>query len=102
MQHADLLLRANRDALKDFSMKALDEIIAAVLILAVNPHVAVRSRYSYPALRFKSPLAHAQMLNLHGIPTFPPAHVAGLKHLVNLRGGINKTISTDPAGCVQL
>jgi hypothetical protein len=33
---------------------------------------------------------------------FPLAYVVGLKDLVHSRGGINKMISTDLAGCVQI
>ncbi|KAF7509665.1 hypothetical protein GJ744_007536 [Endocarpon pusillum] len=36
MQHTDLLLRAIRNTLEDFSMEVLCEIAAAVLIRAVN------------------------------------------------------------------
>ena len=102
IRNTSLLLQAIRESLQNFAEDTLDEIIAAVLILAANPRIRVDSRYSYPASRFQSPLAQAQILDLIGIPQLNRIHLSGLKQLVDLRGGIDKIASTDLAGCVQL
>ncbi len=102
LRNTSNLLKAVREALKSCTEESIDEIIGAVLVLTANPQVAFKSRHSYPPLRFKSPLAQAQCVDLFSIERYPQAHAAGLKHLVHLRGGLGKMASPDLASIVQM
>lgn len=97
-----LLLKEVRNILNDLPVDRFDELIAVVLIFAVCSQPVVTPRQLQPRSAFESPLAYAQLLDLFGALKYDSAHLAGLRRLVELRGGLDKMTSPDLAALVQV
>jgi hypothetical protein len=85
-------IRLLKEELKTSEGSALDDMILTTLCLSANEVETARNCMIEKSNRspFRSPLARAQWLDVYGMMSHVSAHVAALRSLVTLRGGLDK------------
>ena len=84
-------IRTIRDAISDssgLSGEKIDELVFAILCLAVNQHAAIVKPKAPEKTNFVSPLVGAQWLDLYANMDFDPTHFGAIVALIGRKGGI--------------
>jgi hypothetical protein len=85
-------IRLLKEELKTSEGSALDDMILTISCLSVHEVETMRNCMNEKNNRspFLSPLVRAQWLDVYGMMLHVPVHVAAMRSLVTLRGGLDK------------